>query len=463
MSKNLATIFILLSLFFSPPTFAEEYDVIIVGAGIAGLSAGEKLVQKGKKVLVLEAKDRIGGRLWTTMDWAAVTEHGANFIHGINNNSLYKFAKKQDMKTVPIVGSAESSSLTYFDSYAIFDDQGKRIDPKEARTVLKKLVPSFYLFVTFSSDNLKNASFETLFASYLQKHLLSKQQEQILHYMLTISSEFLLGADPGTVSPQVLLDRLGLSKIGGKDVIAPGGLAPILAALSKNVPILLNHPVQKITYSEQGVTVLSNGEEYSAKHAIVTLPLGVLKAGSVSFDPPLPEEKKGAIERLGMGVINKIFLLFDKPFWDKEVQWFGFLPDEKEKGFQIKTEFFNFYKYTQHPMLLSLMAGSFAKEAESWSDEQTIDFLMGYLQKAYGKGIPRPTSYVITRWGQDPFTKGSYSFPEMGSSIQDYRILAAPVGRSLFFAGEATFAEDANSLHGAYESGIAAAEAIGKN
>ncbi len=445
----------LLLLIASSSLFGKTHDVIVVGAGISGLAAASELQKNGYSVLVVEARERVGGRVWTTLEWGFPLEHGANFIQSATGNPISEIAKKEGLKTLSVGNSTSSTTLSSFNSYALYDSAGKRVSDEKIQSVLENDVPSFYLYALMNAS--RELSFNTLLQSFAKEHALSEDHAAILRYMLATITEVHLGADSGRVSSEALLERMLLTKTSGDDELIAAGYSQIACALAKGLSIVLQAPVDKIRYNEHGVTVSTSQGDFSSDYAVVTLPLGILKEKSVQFTPPLPEKKWGAIERLGMGVVNKIFLLFEERFWDKKAEWIGemALPESP-----IQFEFINFDKYFDRPILLAITAGSFAKKLEIASDEETIDRVMERLIALYGKDIPKPTAYVITRWGSDIYSKGSYSYPIIGSSPEDYDILAEPVQGRLFFAGEATSRSDANSVHGAYLSGLAAARSI---
>jgi monoamine oxidase len=191
---------------------------------------------------------------------------------------------------------------------------------------------------------------------------------------------------------------------------------------------------------------------------VVTLPVGVLKAGRVKFDPVLPKEKLDAIDHRGMGLMNKAYLLFSEPFWDKNPEWLIFFPPKNAPHETF--EAMNYYAKTNQPILLFFTDGSFAKELETKSDQEIIDRIMVTLKSAYGKDIPQPTAALITRWGLDPFAYGSYTYTSVKESPNDVEVLTAPLRNSVFFAGESTYPRESSVVQGAYFSGVKAAQNI---
>jgi monoamine oxidase len=188
----------------------------------------------------------------------------------------------------------------------------------------------------------------------------------------------------------------------------------------------------------------------------VTLPQGVLKAGYVTFSPALPEEKLRAIERMRMGILNKVYLRFPRIFWPEEPDMLGYVSERKGEW----TEWLNIAHYTGQPVLLAFNAADYGRAIEDLTDDEIVAAAMATLRTMFGDDIPEPEAALITRWGADPYAHGSYSFMALGANPDHYDDLAAPVGGRVFFAGEATSADFAATVHGAYLSGLRAAEEI---
>ncbi len=236
----------------------------------------------------------------------------------------------------------------------------------------------------------------------------------------------------------------------GDDYIFPQGYDQIINGLAKNLEIQRQQKVLKINTSNSGVSVTTDQGNFTADAAIVTLPLGVLKSGNINFSPPLPANKQGAIARLSMGVLNQVVLKFSQQFWPKKYHGFGYLSEGKADF----GEFLNWSLYSQKPALMAFTGGSFAQKIEQLSEGEISDRIMRVLRQNYGEPIPEPESAIVTRWHQDPFTFGSYSYIPVGGDSSDRDLLAEPVGDRLFFAGEATNRDDPSTVHGAYLSGI---------
>ena len=226
--------------------------------------------------------------------------------------------------------------------------------------------------------------------------------------------------------------------------------------LSQGLRIETGEEVQEIHWQETSIRVVTKKQEFTADRVLVTLPLGVLKAGNVRFVPALPEEKQTAIATLGMGVLNKCYLRFPKVFWPNDVDWLEYIAE----GHGEWTEWVSFVRTTGQPILLGFNAGTRGREIEALTDEQIVESAMETLRILYGDDIPEPTDFQITRWASDPFARGSYSFCSLGSTPQMRRELARPLDGKLFFAGEATSVDYYGTADGAYLSGLRAAEEI---
>ncbi|KAJ5544685.1 hypothetical protein N7461_006989 [Penicillium sp. DV-2018c] len=221
---------------------------------------------------------------------------------------------------------------------------------------------------------------------------------------------------------------------------------------------------------QKSVVQCQDGEKILADHIVFTGSLGVLKQEKINFQPPLPDWKRGAISRLGFGIMNKVVLVFQEPFWDTKRDMFGLLREPDNPDTMIQEEyaanrgrfylFWNVMKTTGLPCLIALMAGDAAHQAERTPDEEIIAEVTGQLRNTFKETtVPDPLETIITRWGQDPFTYGSYSYVAAAAFPDDYDLMARPIG-NLHFAGEATCGTHPATVHGAYLSGLRAASEI---
>jgi monoamine oxidase len=241
-------------------------------------------------------------------------------------------------------------------------------------------------------------------------------------------------------------------------VLFPHGYGQITRHLAAGLTIKLEHLVQRIDWSgKPGVAVETSQGAYRARFVVVTLPLGVLKRGNVAFAPALPAEKQAAIDRVGMGLLNKTYLRFPHQFWPAKPDWLGMVSTPKGRW----AEYINVSRFVPQPILLGFNAATYARRVERLTDEQTIAGMVAALRSMFGRNkVPDPTHAAVTRWGSDPFSFGSYSFLKTGAMPRDHDLLAEPVGGRLYFAGEHTSRRYAATVHGAYLSGLHAARLV---
>ncbi|KAH8732931.1 flavin-containing amine oxidoreductase-domain containing protein [Phaeosphaeriaceae sp. PMI808] len=241
--------------------------------------------------------------------------------------------------------------------------------------------------------------------------------------------------------------------------------------------VRFNTPIKSIHYDtdeqETGKAVrieCNSGEVYEADKVVLTMPLGVLKSGSISFQPSLPDWKQGVIERMGFGLLNKIVLVYEEAFWEPDRDMFGLL-NEAEDEASLRPEdyttkrgrfylFWNCLKTSGKPVLVALMAGESAHYAEATSNDQLVKEVTDRLDSMFAPNhVPLPSEAIVTRWKRDPFARGSYSFVGPKTQAGDYDVMARPHG-PLHFAGEATCGTHPATVHGAYLSGLRAAAEV---
>lgn len=422
------------------------------------MAAAQELRLNNLSVIVLEANDRIGGRVWSTHPWGGASiELGASWIHGVANNPLISVA---NLLNLPIQTTTYNHDTLEdkLNATTFYNTDGTKFTQQELDYLIPLAKEFLNYSISFSGDpNSRNVSFLQAFDIFAEEKKLSRKDYLRLYHFAVMTVTFEYAADLKEISIQE--EQLyGGSHSEGDNVLVLTGYYQIPALLAENISILLNHRVKHVDYHPSGVRIVTEEKVFHGKYAVSTLPLGVMKSGDVIFNPPLPQEKQNAINSLGMGVFNKIHLFFPEIFWDRDSEWLAYIPAEDERDNAL--DIMNFSKFFAEPILLVFTAGAFAIEVESWSDEKTIEHVMSVLRKIYGEGIPNPSSYVITRWGQDQNFKGSYSFIPTGSSVEEYDSMAAPVADRLFFAGEAASTWEPSSVHGAYVSGIEAGKRI---
>ena len=411
------------------------YDVIIIGAGISGLAAADHLIDNGNDVLILEARDRIGGRIWS-YSWNGVTiEEGANWIHTSVGNPLTEFAEEHGFTTYK---TPLNSMVAYLN--------GKTVD----NDVYDSLVKEFWSYIITKKYKGQDESLAKTVSGFKAKRPFTLDEENILNYLANseISNEY------GTDLDNLSRDHFDIGEgYGDGELVLPNGLQQITDVLNDDIEIKLNHIVTKIEYHEnEKVIVHTKTKRFYSKKALVTVPLGVLKSGDIEFSPPLPESKQNAISQLGMGLLQKHWLLFDKVFWDKDVIW---ILSVNEQNWECMN-----YTFTGKPILLCFTMGEYAKYQEALPDSIITSDIMSILRDRYGKNISEPLDVHYTKWASDKFSYGSYSYTAVGNTAETYFEISAPINNLIYFAGEHTHKNYPATIHGAYLSGLRAAKSM---
>ena len=415
--------------------------VIVIGAGLAGLAAARSLKVHGYEVLVLEGRDRIGGRIHTSTQWEDLPlDLGASWIHETRGNPLTALAAE-----------AKATLLeTSYDSSIAYDTDGSELSASD-EALLDELREQVEAILERAQDGPADQTLREALASLVGTDAPASTR-RLVRFIISSEIETEYAGSAGELSAY-WYDNMG--GYAGPDKLFAAGFRVIVDHLAQGLDIRTGKVVTGIDWSESLVRVATaGGEDFDALKVLVTLPLGVLKTGQPVFTPPLPVSKQEAIAKLGMGLLNKCYLRFDSVFWDEDVDWIEYIPDTHGEW----TEWVSFKRAADKPVLLGFLAAEQAVAKESLTDEQIVSSAMTVLRTLYGDDIPEPIDYQITRWASDRFARGSYSFNAVHSTPAMRRSLAAPMKGRLFFAGEATEETYFATAHGAYRSGIRAAE-----
>jgi monoamine oxidase len=440
-------------------------DVVILGAGAAGLSAAIELARAGIAVSILEARDRIGGRMFTRHDSVsgAPIELGAEFIHGLSPE-IWQPLQEQKVKTTEISGEnwcVRQEKLCTCDFFSQVDRILSKMDGRSPDE-------SFLQFL------------DRVFPDSNRDPQLQEAKEWAIGYVSGFNA-----AEPGDVSAQWLVNEMQADeRIEGERAFRPAnGYTALLEIFAQKlrharVPIRLSTAAREIRWRQGRVEVLARsgkGEvNITASRALITLPLGVLQArpseaGASEFVPELLGEKRDALTKLAMGKVVRITLHFRRRFWE------DLRPDHGDCTKTLSDLSFLFSRdpwfptwWTAMPEQLPVITG--------WAPAQSAERLAGQnqaavLQKALETlgGLlhidKRELEELLQAayfhdWQSDPYSRGAYSYARVGGADAP-RILGAPVEGTLFFAGEATDVSGHNgTVHGAITSGKRAAAEI---
>ncbi|CAN4126612.1 unnamed protein product [Withania somnifera] len=441
------------------PAEPSKPSVIIIGAGLSGLAAARHLMMFGFKVTVLEGRKRAGGRVYTKKmeggNKVAAADLGGSVLTGTLGNPLGLLARQLSYTLHKV---RDKCPLYRVDGKPVDQDLDHKVETAY-NLLLEKASTLRQLMGEVSQDVSLGAALETFRQDY--EDSVNEEEMGLFNWHLA-NLEY---ANAGLISKLSLAfwDQDDPFDMGGDHCFLPGGNIKLVQALAENVPILYEKIVHTIRYGSDGVQVVAGGQVFEGDMALCTVPLGVLKGGSIKFIPELPQRKLDGIKRLGFGLLNKVAMLFPYVFWGTDLDTFGHLTDNSSS----RGEFFLFYSYATvagGPLLLALVAGEAAHTFETMPPTDAVTKVLQILKGIYepqGIEVPEPIQTVCTRWGSDPFSLGSYSNVAVGASGDDYDILAESVGDGrLFFAGEATNRRYPATMHGAFLSGLREAAKI---
>lgn len=415
--------------------------VLVLGAGMAGLTAARHLKQAGASVTVIEARSRIGGRTWTSDLWPDLpVDMGASWLHGVTGNPLTTLANQLGARRTP----------TSYDRSLTFDRNGQRSDFQDIAQRAFALVAR----AQAAADTLdQDLSIKQAIEALPEWAALPGAERRLLRLAINTRIEHEYSGDWSRLSAWSFDDG---TEFPGGDVVFNKGYAPLVAHQAAGLDIRLGEVVHQIAPTPAGVSITTSTGLLLADRAIVTLPLGVLKSGKIEICEPLARKRQRAIDRLEMGLLNKCWLRFDRVFWPAGVNWIDYLaPVDGLWG-----NWLNGFPSTGLPLLVGFNAADMGRHMEAWDDRATVFSAMVALRDMFGSAIPDPTHHQITRWARDPFALGSYSFNAVGASAKDRcALFGADWQGRLHFAGEATSHDHPGTVHGALMTGIAAAAA----
>jgi polyamine oxidase len=427
------------------PAPSADRRVLVVGAGAAGLSAARQLTADGFATTVLEARDRIGGRAWTSDELGVPVDLGASWIHGTEGNPLTELAEAAGVEMV-------TTRLASFGTY----DAGRLLDPGTDSRLFE-----YYQAVLDAAsagpadpnvsvaEAIAAAADSIAAPDSLEPALAARYLDWIVGLELGLNN----ATDPSDLAVKATDEDFDLD---GRWVQLRQGYRALLDPVAAALDVRLGDPVEEIAADQDGVTVRTQRSSHLAGWAVVTLPLGVLKAGDVVFKPQLPDGHRQAIGRLGMGSFLKVAMRFPARTWPDDVDWFGGL------GERTFLEFDDLDRVTGEPILVAFAAGEAARTLEQGNDGPAIEAAVETAGRVLGQAVGEPSHAIVTRWGLDPFARGAYSYLAVGSSPADRAVLATPVHERVLLAGEAATLAWPATVHGAWRSGMTAAEEIGR-
>ncbi len=423
----------------------KQVDYIVIGAGTAGLAAAKRLQQAGLSVCVLEARDRIGGRVYTDHRFDTPIDFGAAWIHGIDDNPVYDFAQQNefpvrlaDYNVDMDLFTQEGEQLSFANGDKYIDAYGKVLKGLGGRDFIAGNDQTSLSFACEAGVNKLALNELPYFNSWLT-YLLNNYEGECINKV----------AYPETDTYR---------EYTGGHYFIRSGMSTVPCRLAHEVDVYCQQKVVEIRQDKDAVTIKTDKKGlFTAKRVIVTLPLGVLKSGSVGFFPSLSVGKQQAIDSLAMAVFNKVVLKFSHAFWQAKTksEFFYFLTNDKRKI----ASFFDVSLSEGEPILVGYSGGDIGRFIENGSKSDIVGNVMDTLKKIFAGAAVKPREVVTTSWGKDPFSCGSYSYIPVGCRGALMDTLALAEGR-IHFAGEATCKESHGTVHGALLSGWRVANEI---
>lgn len=414
----------------------RERLVVVIGAGAAGLMAARELRRAGREVIVLEASDRVGGRIRTLYDTAAGTplELGAEFIHGEARETNRLLAEAR-LVTVPVLGEhfrSDYGELTLQErTWKRMARVFQRIDP------IREPDRSFQEFLDEEPGGRRLEEDRELARGFVQGFY---------------------GADPGRISEKSLAQEGDPTESAAEATRIVQGYSALIAYLHRDLVdvVCCGTVVHRILWDEARVRVLArDGSEYGARAAVITVPLPALQDESIAIEPEIPAIRKAA-RQLVMGHVARVNVVVRERFWERRADELSFVHTPKRP--------FNVW-WTLYPLLAPVIVGwsGGPPALELTHSGETETAAVRELARAFGlrrSRLERSIESLHTYdWTNDPLVRGAYSYVGVGGTGAARR-LSKPVARTLFFAGEATDDENMGTVEAALASGKRAARHV---
>jgi monoamine oxidase len=394
-----------------------QADVIVIGAGAAGLAAAAELQRAGRSVLVVEARDRIGGRCETHRlpGLPVPVELGAEFIHG------------RPEATMSLLGRANIAALDSTRTQLVSLDgklRAENLFAQAQRVAQRKLVGKDVSFATFLKRQRLPALTRTL---------------------ATMMVQGFDAADPRIASAREILEEWSGGGLGASQPRPWGGYGALMEFLGRDAKVQLDTVVRAIRWKRRSVEVHGDGWSAWAPRAVITVPIGVL--------PSLVPEKKPALKKLASGPVIRVAMAFREAFWEKRHPGVAFFHSPEAPFPTFWTPL------PMHAPLLTCWAGGPKAARLTGSSERKLLREALRSVRAVLPNAEEPRAFRIHDWQADPYARGGYSYVRVnGTGAREE--LAAPLDETLYFAGEATDTEQSGTVGGALASGIRAAKEI---
>ncbi|MBX3014089.1 MAG: FAD-dependent oxidoreductase [Caldilineaceae bacterium] len=429
-----------------------QYDTLIIGAGAAALAAGRQLQAAGQTILLLEARDRIGGRIWTIDNFIDASiddfadgpiELGAEFIHG-ESAVTHQLVRAAGLQTLP----APRKALFQWGGPAGLAPIAEL--PPALRAQIEALQRAYHALPQTLASNT-----DLSLADYLRGQGFAAEA---LHMADVLFAQTCC-ASIETLSCADLVRELQVDHAGAEEFRLREGYGALLAHYSAGLPLRLQCPARQIRWHRQGVVVTTTHEQFAARQCILTIPVSLLQAGAIHFDPPLPATKQAAIAAFRTEPATKLLYRFARSAWDE--RWDETLVYLAHAGVAARW-WTPGYGRPGASLLCCYITAQRAAALDALPEAAALRLGLGEISAWLGRPDLLHACVAARRvsWAHDPYARGGYAHLPPGAAVARPH-LAQPVGGVLFFAGEATaYATNPQTVHGAIESGWRAAQEL---
>jgi len=404
----------------------NDVEVVVIGGGAAGVAAAKRLHEASVRCLLVEARPRLGGRAWTVLDENGhALDLGCGWLHSADRNPWAGIAERLGFiidKTPPPWMNKQPLEVNF--SRADYD-------------AFRRAFGEFYERVEAAARAKADAPASTLLDP-------GNRWNALIDAMGT----YISGAELEKVS-LLDFDNYHNTNINWR---VREGYGALISAYGAELPVLFDCPVHRIDHGGKRLSIQTSKGLIAADRIVVTVPSAILAAERIRFTPPLPHKIEAA-HGLPLGNADKVFMaLEDAEQFPASTRVFA----HKDR---VATAGYHFRPFGW-PIIEAYFGGSCAAQLEAGGDEAFFDFAVAELAGVFGGDFVRRVKPLrVHRWGSDPFALGSYSYAVPGRADRRAR-LAEPVDNRLFFAGEACSLHDFSTAHGAYLTGVAAADGV---
>jgi len=428
----------------------NQFDVLIIGGGISGLSAARYFADNGVNHCVLEASGRLGGRLFTVPFAGVQVDIGTSSIDGGAGNPFYDLAVKEGLKLHKISDDPEKD-IVYYHSGALAGEAPSDEVLAETEAWLEE-------FLTYVGKEAESAWSDKKIGSFIEKFAKKKKftplQRAYFEFVLFTGFE----ADFSASVDDMSMWNLGtLEDMNTQHYLIEQGFGALVPALSRGVNYQLNKDVYEINHSKEGVEVKTkDGDVFSAYKVLISVPMGVLKQKLIQISPKLPSKNKDAIKMFETTADTTVYLEFPDTFWDPSCSWIGCIAPKREESFL----FVNLVEAFNKPVLMVNLHPKKGEAVMEWTNDQVVAMLVDALRLRY-PSCPNPSTYLIPKLATDSFFYGSNTYITKAETEKHPAThFNHPVEGRLFFSGEAAAEKHNCSPLGAYNSGVEAAKKI---